>query len=107
MNDRELNRHLQKLSDASSNAHEMLRGILDAIAVLRRSTQQAAVEDVEGLPESDRAEWRQQAVEVTDESSSLLREAASLLKQTAEDIEAASAPQEIPSDGEQNGAAST
>jgi hypothetical protein len=73
----------------------MLRGIRDAIAVLRRSTQQAAVDDIDDLSEAERAEWRQQAEEVTDESSSLLQEAASLLKQTAADIESASAPNEM------------
>ena len=95
MNDRELNRHLTELSEAASDAHEMLRGIRDAIAVLRRSTQQAAVDDMEELSEAEQAEWRRQAEEVTDESSSLLQEAASLLKQTAADIESASAPKEV------------
>jgi hypothetical protein len=106
MNDRELNRHLTELSEAASDAHEMLRGIRDAIAVLRRSTQQAAVDDIEDLSEAERAEWRRQAEEVTDESSSLLQEAASLLKQTAADIESVSAPKEVTAPDDEDGPAS-
>lgn len=106
MNDRELNRHLTELSEAASDAHEMLRGIRDAIAVLRRSTQQAAVDDIEDLSEAERAEWRRQAEEVTDESSSLLQEAASLLKQTAADIESVSAPEKVTAPDDEDGPAS-
>ncbi len=88
MNDRKLNRRLTDMSDTASGAHEMLRGILDAVAVLERSTCKAAVDD---LSVTDREAWRQQAEEVANESGSLLQEAASLLKQAAGDIETASA----------------
>jgi hypothetical protein len=87
MNDQELNDHLISLSDTASEAHEMLRGILDAIAVLSRSAVRAAADDLDELDEESLEAWREQANEVTAESESLLREAASLLKQTADDIE--------------------
>ena len=89
MNDQELNDHLSELSDTASDAHEMLRGILDAIAVLGRSAVRATAEDLDDLDDEGLDAWREQARDVTAESESLLREAASLLKQTAEDIEAA------------------
>jgi hypothetical protein len=106
MNDRKLNRRLTDMSDTASDAHEMLRGILDAVAVLERSTRKAAVDDVDDLSETDREAWRQQAEEVADESGSLLREAASLLKQAAGDIETASAETEVRAPEEENGTTS-
>jgi hypothetical protein len=88
MTDEELNDRLSTLSETADGAHEVLRGVLDALAVLRETTDRAAVADLDALGNGKRDEWRDEAGEVYEESEMLLENAASVLEQTAEDVRA-------------------
>jgi hypothetical protein len=87
MNDRDLNNRLIELGNTAADAHDMLRGVLDALAVIGQSSVRAATDDFDGL--DDRDAWRDEAETAAHQSESLLREAASLLNRAAENIESA------------------
>jgi hypothetical protein len=88
MTDEELNDRLSTLSETADGAHEVLRGVLDALAVLGETTDRAAAADLDAHDDGERAEWRSEAGEVCEESEMLLENAASVLEQTAEDVRA-------------------
>lgn len=84
-----LQRRLQAMNDNAAMAHEQLRGVLDALAVLKQITSRANVDDVGELADMDRDAWRENAQNVAEQSAGLFREAARLLAKTSTDIEAA------------------
>lgn len=80
MNDAELLDHLTILNDTAAGAKERLRGVLDALTVIDHAIDQSVPDErkEEGHPER----WSA----VADESEALLRNAAQLLEDTAQEI---------------------
>jgi len=84
-----LQRRLKAMNDNAVTAHEQLRGVLDALAVLQQITERASTNDLDDLSDADRDAWRDNAENVAEQSAGLFREAARLLAKTSNDIEAA------------------
>lgn len=77
------------MNDNAATAHEQLRGVLDALAVLQQITERASVNDLDALSGADCDAWRENAENVAEQSAGLFREAARLLAKTSNDIETA------------------
>lgn len=87
MDNEKLNQRLIKLGNQATNAHEILRGVTDALAVIGQSTVRAATDDLDGVEDTDA--WREEANAAADQSEELLHEAARLLRRTANRLEEA------------------
>ncbi len=103
MTDKELNDHLTALQHTISDAHETLRGVQDALAVVNQTTDRVVIEDPDQIDPNHTADpdrWRSEASLVSRRTTLLLWQAASILEKTARDIrpklEAASPPSAPP-----------
>lgn len=85
MDNEQLNDHLINLGDRATAAHEILRGVTDALAVIGQSTVRAASDDLASVPDTE--EWRKEAATAVEHSETLMREAATLLRRTADQID--------------------
>ncbi len=110
MTDRELNDHLDALVRVTSEAHERLRGVQDALAVVEKTAARTLIEDPDNI-DPERIEnqdvWRKEASLVSRRTTLLLWKAASLLNQTADELRPtiASAPNARASDATKDKAA--
>lgn len=110
MTDRELNDHLAALVRVTSEAHERLRGVQDALAVVEQTAARTLIEDPDNI-DPERIEnqdvWRKEASLVSRRTTLLLWKAASLLNQTADELRPviASAPNVIASSATKDKAA--
>ncbi|MES3629409.1 MAG: hypothetical protein PPP56_04505 [Longimonas sp.] len=89
MTDRELNDHLAALVDTTAKAHERLRGVQDALAVIRQTAERIHIPDPENIDPDRLANqdiWRKEASLVSRRTTLLLWQAASLLNETAGEI---------------------
>lgn len=86
MDNDELNRRLTTLVDEVDTAHENVRGVLDALAVLRQHVKELTREDPTQLAPEARKEWRSEAMQVLKMSRSLLGDASSVLTDTAHNL---------------------
>lgn len=82
MDNETLNQRLIELGDQATSAHEILRGVTDALAVIGQSTVRAAAQDLTDI--DDLEAWHAEGIETTAQSEKLLREAAALLERTAD-----------------------
>jgi len=80
MTDAELRDHLTTLNETAEGAQETLRGVLDALAVISQTIERTVQEEADGHDDGKT---------VAEEGEALLRNAAHLLEDTAEDIHAA------------------
>jgi hypothetical protein len=85
MDNEQLNQRLIQLGNQATNAHEILRGVTDALAVIGQSTVRAATDDLDSVEDADA--WREEANAAADQSEELLHEAARLLRRTAHRLE--------------------
>ena len=107
MTDRELNDHLAALVQVTSKAHEHLRGVQDALAVIEQTAARTFIEDPESIaPErvANQDVWRKEASLVSRRTTLLLWQASALLDETADALRptiepAASAPNDETIDG--------
>jgi len=86
MTDRELNDHLAALVRVTSEAHERLRGVQDALAVVEQTAARTLIEDPNNIdPEriANQDVWRKEASLVSRRTTLLLWKAATLLEKTA------------------------
>lgn len=81
MDNEKLNQRLISLGNRATNAHEILRGVTDALAVIGQSAVRAATDDLDAV--DDLEQWRKEGLSAADQSEELLREAATLLERTA------------------------
>lgn len=89
MTDRELNDHLAALVRITSEAHERLRGVQDALAVIEQTAARTLIEDPENIDPGRVANqdiWRKEASLVSRRTTLLLWKAASLLGKTADEL---------------------
>ena len=96
MDNDQLNQRLIHLGNRATNAHEILRGITDALAVIGQSVVRAATRDLDAV--DDPEQWRNEGLSAAAQSEELLREAATLLSRTAERLDAAA--EELPETSE-------
>ena len=87
MDNEKLNHRLIHLGNRATDAHEILRGITDALAVIGQSVVRAATRDLDTV--GDPEQWRNEGLSAAAHSEELLREAATLLSRTAERLDAA------------------
>jgi ABC-type transporter Mla subunit MlaD len=86
MNNEALNQRLATLSDEVDEAHENVRGVLDALAVLRTHLTEMKQEDLDALDEAAQDAWREEAAQVLEMSRSLLGDASHVLRNTSQDL---------------------
>jgi hypothetical protein len=101
MTDRELNDHLAALAQVTSEAHERLRGVQDALAVIEQTAARTHIADPENItPErvANQDVWRKEASMVSRRTTLLLWKAAALLDQTADALRPTIEPAAKPSD---------
>jgi len=96
MDNETLNQRLIELGDQATSAHEILRGVTDALAVIGQSTVRAAAQDLTAIEDPDA--WHAEGVETTAQSETLLREAATLLERTADRLNDAAETAPSPDD---------
>lgn len=82
MNNDKLNQRLISLGNRATNAHEILRGVTDALAVIGQSAVRAATDDWDAVDDTE--QWREEGLAAAEQSEDLLREAATLLERTAQ-----------------------
>ena len=99
MDNEKLNHRLIHLGNRATDAHEILRGITDALAVIGQSVVRAATRDLDAV--DDLEQWRNEGLAAAAHSEELLREAATLLSRTAERLDAAA--EELPETSEEAG----
>ncbi len=87
MDNEQLNQRLIRLGNRATNAHEILRGVTDALTVIGQSAVRAATDDLDAV--DDPEQWREEGLSAASQSEELLREAATLLERTAERLDAA------------------
>lgn len=89
MTDRELNDHLAALVHVTSEAHERLRGVQDALAVIEQTAARTLIEDPDNIDPGRIANqdvWRKEASLVSRRTTLLLWKAATLLDKTADTL---------------------
>ncbi|PEN09622.1 hypothetical protein CRI93_02515 [Longimonas halophila] len=89
MTDRELNDHLAALVRVTSEAHERLRGVQDALAVIEQTAARTFIEDPDNIDPGRIANqdvWRKEASLVSRRTTLLLWKAAALLDKTADTL---------------------
>ncbi|MFO8231567.1 MAG: hypothetical protein R6U20_02775 [Longimonas sp.] len=89
MTDRELNDHLAALVRVTSEAHERLRGVQDALAVIKQTAARTLIEDPGNIDPGRVANqdvWRKEASLVSRRTTLLLWKAAALLNETASEL---------------------
>lgn len=89
MTDRELNDHLAALIRVTSEAHERLRGVQDALAVIEQTATGTFIEDPDNIDPGRIANqdvWRKEASLVSRRTTLLLWKAATLLDKTADTL---------------------
>jgi hypothetical protein len=96
MDNEKLNQRLISLGSRATNAHEILRGVTDALAVIGQSAVRAATDDLDAVDDPD--VWREEGMSAAQQSETLLREAATLLERTAERLN--DAAEKLPDTGE-------
>jgi len=96
MDNEKLNQRLISLGNRATNAHEILRGVTDALAVIGKSAVRAATDDLDAVGDPD--VWREEGMSAAQRSETLLREAATLLERTAERLN--DAAEKLPDTGE-------
>lgn len=82
MDNEKLNQRLISLGNRATNAHEILRGVTDALAVIGQSAVRAATDNLDEV--EDPEQWREEGLSAAEQSETLLREAATLLERTAD-----------------------
>ncbi|PEN12914.1 hypothetical protein CRI94_12995 [Longibacter salinarum] len=85
MENEQLNTHLIELGNRATNAHEILRGVTDALAVIAQSAIRAASDDLDDV--EDLEEWQTEAQVAAGQSEDLMTSAAALLRRTARRLE--------------------
>ena len=89
MTDRELNDHLAALVRVTSEAHERLRGVQDALAVIEQTAARTLIEDPDNIDPGRIANqdvWRKEASLVSRRTTLLLWKASTLLDKTADTL---------------------
>ena len=99
MDNEKLNQRLVHLGNRATDAHEILRGLTDALAVIGQSVVRAATRDLDAVENPE--QWRNEGLSAAAQSEELLREAATLLSRTAQRLDAAA--EERPETSEEAG----
>jgi len=89
MDNQALNQRLAALSNEVAEAHERVRGVLDALAVLQNHLTEMHREDLDAMDDASQGAWRDEATQVLEMSRSLLEDASDVLHDTSDGLETA------------------